>query len=100
MVLFPKMVNSSTSFGVKYNGSGFGHSEFEETVKHPGEYVGDGERREYRFRKLRPGISTSRSHSTLNASDNDSQLRCQATGGQSTPTNIKASSLFIVKEDG
>ena len=89
MVLFPKLVNSSPSFGVKYNGFGFGHSEFEETVKHPGEYVGGGGRRENYFRKLRPGICTSRPHSTSNVSHNHSQLRCQATGGQSTSTNTK-----------
>lgn len=36
VVVFPKMENSSTSFGVKYTRCRFGHSEFGEAVEHPG----------------------------------------------------------------
>lgn len=38
VVVFPKMENSSTSFGVKYTRCRFGHSEFGEAVEYPGKY--------------------------------------------------------------
>lgn len=38
VVVFPRMENSSTSFGVTYTRCRFGHSEFGEAVELPGEY--------------------------------------------------------------